>query len=155
MPRLHFEDFHEGDTSSYGSHSVTREEIVSFAALYDPQPMHLDEEAGRASILGGLAASGWHSCAMLMRILCDSWLDDAAAMGAPGIDEVKWLRPVRPGSVMTVRHTVLETRASRSKPDRGFVRFRFELVDQDGQVAMEQTNSIMFGRRDTVAEAAS
>jgi acyl dehydratase len=154
MPRLYFEDFREGDTASYGAYPVTREEIVSFASLYDPQPMHLDEEAGKASILGGLAASGWHSCAILMRILCDSWLNDAAALGAPGIDEVKWLRPVRPGAVLSVRHTVLKTRASATKPDRGFVLFHFELLEPDGAIAMEQTNSLMFARRDGAAEAA-
>jgi acyl dehydratase len=154
MPRLCFEDFREGDTASYGSYTVTREEIVSFAALYDPQPMHLDEEAGKASILGGLAASGWHSCAILMRILCDSWLNESSSMGSPGIDEVKWLRPVRPGAVLSVRHTVLKTRISMTKADRGFVRFHFELVEKDGSIAMEQTNSLMFARRDVPGEAA-
>jgi acyl dehydratase len=147
MARLWFEDFREGDTADYGRHAVTREEIVSFAAQFDPQPMHLDEAAGAASILGGLAASGWHSCAILMRLICQGWLNESAAMGAPGIDQVKWLRPVRPGDVLGARHTVLETRVSRSKPDRGFVRFRFQLLDQAGRVAMEQENSIMFATR--------
>ena len=144
---LHFEDFHVGDTASYGRHLVTREEIVSFASQYDPQPMHLDEAAGAASILGGLGASGWHVCAMMMRMLADNLLKGSACMGAPGIDEVKWLRPVRPGDVLHVRHEVLGTKASQSRPDRGFVRFRFEVVDEHGQPVMQQTNSIIFGRR--------
>lgn len=147
MPHLWFEDFAEGSTASYGRHEMTREEIVSFAAQFDPQPMHLDEAAGARSILGGLSASGWHTCVVLMRIIADNLLKDSAAMGAPGIDQVRWLRPVHPGDVLGARHTVLEARASRSKPDRGFVKFRFEVLDQAGNVVMEQVNSIMFARR--------
>jgi acyl dehydratase len=144
---MHFEDFRVGDTASYGRHLVTREEIVSFASQFDPQPMHLDEAAGAASILGGLGASGWHACAMMMRMLADNVLNGSSCMGAPGIEEVKWLHPVRPGDVLHVRHTVLATKASQSRGDRGFVRFRFEVVNEAGETVMEQTNSIIFGRR--------
>ena len=154
MP-THFEDFQVGDTASYGRHLVTREEIVSFASQYDPQPMHLDEAAGAASILGGLGASGWHVCALLMRMIADNLLNGSAGMGAPGIDEVKWLRPVRPGDVLGVRHEVLAVSAPRSRPDRGFVKIRFEVVDEHGEVVMQQTNSIIFGRRAPQPEAAA
>ncbi len=144
---LHFEDFTPGEIRTYGSYEVTREEILAFAAEYDPQPMHLDEAAAAQTMLGGLSASGWHSCAMLMRIIADNVLRDSSGMGAGGIDEVKWLRPVRPGDVLSVRHTVLDVRPSKTKTDRGFVRFRFEMTNAKGEVVLEQTNSIIFGRR--------
>ena len=144
---LHFEDFAAGDTMSYGSRIVTREEILAFAAEYDPQPMHLDDAAAEASLLGGLSASGWHTCSILMRMIADGFVLNSSGMGAGGIDEVKWLRPVRPGDVLSVRHTVLEARSSKTKPDRGFVRFRFEMTNAKGEVVLEQTNSIIFGRR--------
>ncbi|MDQ0473668.1 MaoC family dehydratase [Labrys wisconsinensis] len=147
-PRLHFEDFIPGEVATYGAHTVTKDEIIAFAREFDPQPFHLDEEAGRASILGGLAASGWHACAILMRLNCDGFLLDAASMGAPGIDEVKWLRPVRPGMTLSVRRHVLEARASRSRPGMGLVRFRFELVADGEAVVLTQEGTIMLGRRE-------
>jgi acyl dehydratase len=147
MPRVCFEDFVPGSVATYGAYPVTREEVIAYASEWDPQPMHLDEEAARETILGGLAASGWHTCAMLMRMIFDAFLHDSSGMGAGGIDEVKWLRPVRVGDTLSVRQTVLDSRVSRSKPDRGFVRFRFEVMNQDGKVVLQQTNSIMFGLR--------
>jgi acyl dehydratase len=147
MPRLYFEDFVPGARDSFGAHLVTREDIVAFASAYDPQPMHLDEAAAAKTMLGGLAASGWHSCAMLMRLIADGFVNDSAGMGAPGIEEVKWLKPVRPGDQLRVQSLVLDSRASVSKPDRGFVRFRFELLNQKDEVVLEQTNLIIFGRR--------
>ena len=147
MPRLHWEDFSPGQVTECGSRVVTRGEIVAFAAEYDPQPMHLDEHAARATLMGGLVASGWHSCCILMRMLTDSLLHDASFMGAPGVDEVKWLAPVRPGDRVTARATVLETRASRSRPNVGFVKFRFELLDTSGRTVMVLIVSPMFGRR--------
>lgn len=145
--RYYFEDFIPGSSATYGALPVERAEIVAFAAQYDPQPMHLDEAAAAQTLLGGLAASGWQSCAFLMRLIAEAFICDSAGMGAPGIDEVKWLRPVRPGDVLSVRHTVLEARSSQSKPDRGFVKFRFELLNQRGEVVLEQVNSIIFARR--------
>ena len=115
MPRLHWEDFTPGQVTDCGSRVVTRAEIVAFAAEYDPQPMHLDEQAASATLLGGLVASGWHSCCILMRMLTDNLLVDASFMGAPGVEEVRWLAPLRPGERVTLRATVLETRASRSR----------------------------------------
>ena len=147
MPRIFYEDFVEGSVASFGSRAVTREEIISFAAEFDPQPMHLDEAAARDSMLGGLSASGWHACAIMMRLIADGFILDSSCMGSPGIEELKWLQPVRPGDRLAVRRTVLEKRTSKSRPELGFVRFRFDLVNQNGETVMEQTNSIMFGRR--------
>jgi acyl dehydratase len=147
VPRLHWEDFHPGQVTDLGSRLVTRDEIVAFAAEYDPQPMHLDEEGARGGLFGGLVASGWHSCCILMRMLTDSLLNETSFMGAPGVEEVKWLAPVRPGDRIAARATVLETRASRSRPDMGFVKFRFELVDAADQPVMILIVSPMFGRR--------
>jgi acyl dehydratase len=145
-PLLWFEDFVPGEVATYGSHLLTREEILAFASEFDPQPFHLDEEAARATLLGGLAASGWHACAILMRLNCDGFLNASAAMGAPGIDEVKWLKPLRAGVRLGVRRTVLEARPSQSRPVMGLVKFLFELVTEAGEVTMTQTGSIMFAR---------
>jgi acyl dehydratase len=135
VPKFYFEDFSTDWTAEYGPRRVTREEIVGFAAQYDPQPMHLDEEAARQTMLGGLAASGWHTCAIMMKMIADGLLLDTASMGAPGIDEVKWLRPVRPGDSLTVRGSVTAVRASQSKQDRGFVTFFWEVFnDRDERV---------------------
>src|SRR6202171_3412834 len=97
MSRIYFEDIVPGSVTTYGPRIVTREEIIAFASEFDPQPMHLDEEAAKKTMLGGLSASGWHSCAIMMRGISHGFLVNAASMGAPGIDEVKWLKPVRPG----------------------------------------------------------
>jgi acyl dehydratase len=135
VPKFYFEDFSTDWTAEYGPRRVTRKEIVGFAAQYDPQPMHLDEEAARQTMLGGLAASGWHTCAIMMKMIADGLLLDTASMGAPGIDEVKWLRPVRPGVSLTVRGSVTAVRASQSKQDRGFVTFYWEVFnDRDERV---------------------
>jgi acyl dehydratase len=144
---LHWEDFSPDQVIDCGSRLITRAEIVAFAAEYDPQPMHLDEQAASATLLGGLVASGWHSCCIVMRMLTDNLLVDTSFMGAPGVEEVKWVAPLRPGERITVRATVLETRASRSRPELGFVKFRFELVDASDKVLMILSVSPMFGRR--------
>ena len=148
MPRLHWEDFSPGQVTECGSRLITRAEIIAFAAEYDPQPMHLDEAAARASLFGGLVASGWHSCCVLMRMLTDGMLAETSFMGAPGVEEVQWLAPIRPGARVKARATVLETRASRSRPGVGFVKFRLELVDASDQPIMSLMVSPMFGRRD-------
>ena len=130
MPKLHWEDFQPGAVAVYGPRLVTREEIVAFAAEFDPQPMHLDEAAASATMLGGLAASGWHTCCLLMRMIADGFLVNSSSMGGPGVDEVRWLKPLRPGTHIRVRATVLDTRASNSRPERGFVKFLFEVLDE-------------------------
>jgi acyl dehydratase len=109
--------------------------------------MHLDEEAARHTMLGGLAASGWHTCCIMMRMIADGLLLDTASMGAPGVDEVKWLRPVRPGDSLTVRGRVQGARASQSKPDRGFVSFFWEVVNDRGERVMTLTCPQMVQRR--------
>lgn len=147
MSKLHFEDFTPGQKIEHGPRLVTREEIVAFAAQYDPQPMHLDEEAGRNSMLGGLGASGWHSCGIMMRMICDSFMLNSASMGAGGVEEVRWLHPVRPGDKLTFRATVLDTRRSRSRPDMGIIRFLFEMFNEHGERVMTMiTPSIMTTR---------
>ena len=147
MTKLYFEDFKLNSAMTYGAYRVTADEIRNFASEYDPQPMHLDEAAGRKSLLGGLAASGWHSCSILMRMIIDGFLHNAASMGAGGIDDVRWFKPVRPNDVLHVRHTIIGMRASQSKPDRGFVNFHFQLINQNDDIVMEQRNGIMFERR--------
>lgn len=147
MPRLFFEDFTPGSVSTYGGRQVSRDEIVAFAREFDAQPFHVDEDAARDTFVGRLIASGWHSCALLMRMIADGFLLDAASLGAPGIEETKWLRPVFPRDTLWVRHTVLETKPSRSRPEMGLVRFRFEVLNQADERVLEQTNWIMIGRR--------
>lgn len=153
MPKLHWEDFKPGDVAVYGPRRVTREEIVAFAAEFDPQPMHLDEAAANATLLGGLGASGWHTCCLMMRIVADDFLRHAASMGAPGVDEVRWLKPLRPGTEIRVRATALETRPSGSRPERGFVKFQFDVIDEQDAVLMSLTCSQMLGRREPGAPA--
>lgn len=145
--QLFFEDFPPGSVLEFGAYPVTKDEVIAFAAAYDPQPFHLDEKAAQRSMLGGLAASGWHSCAILMRLNCDGFLNITDGRGAPGIDEVKWLKPVRPGMVLGVRAEVLSARVSQSRPSIGLVQFRFDMRDQDGVTVMTQSNFIMMGRR--------
>jgi acyl dehydratase len=155
VPKFYFEDFEAGSVAQSGPKLVTREEIIAFASQFDPQPMRLDEEAARASMLGGLAASGWHTCALAMRMICDWFVLDSASMGAPGVDEVRWLKPVRPGDRVTLRRTVLETRASRSRPDMGFVKLQFEMLNQSGDVAMTMVTPMMISKRQAATAASA
>ena len=147
MPKYHWEDFKIGDVAVYGPRLVTREEIVAFAAEFDPQPMHLDEAAASATLLGGLAGSGWHSCALMMRMMADGFLLDSASMGAPGVEDVNWLKPLRPGTQVRLRVSVLETRASNSRPGMGLTRIRYDLIDEADEVITSMTSTMMLGRR--------
>jgi acyl dehydratase len=147
MANRTFEDFVTGSVAEFGPRLVTREEIVGFAAEFDPQPMHLDEDAARASMLGGLAASGWHMCGLAFRMVVEGPLRDAAGLGSPGVDEVRWLRPLRPDDRLMLRATVTETRSSRSRPELGFVAFLFELINQSGMTVMTMRMTLMLGRR--------
>lgn len=146
--RWAFEDFVEGATLHLGTKQVTAGEIIEFASEFDAQPMHLDEEAGRRSILGGLAASGWHTCAMFMRLLCDAILLDSTSQGSPGIDTVKWKKPVLAGDTLTGNCMVLSRRLSKSRPQLGFVRIHAELVNQRGESVFEFENTCMFLTRE-------
>lgn len=127
---LHFEDFEPGRVFDLGPVTVTAQEIVEFASAFDPQPMHLDEEAGRASMLGGLAASGWHTCALLHRMLCDAIVIRAASEGGPGMDVVEWKRAVLAGDTLTGTCTVLDRRVSGSRPGLGIVNIENSLLNQ-------------------------
>ncbi len=147
MPKRYWEDFQLGAVAIYGPRLVTREEIVAFAAEFDPQPMHLDEAAASATLLGGLAASGWHTCCLLMRIITDGFVLDTSSMGAPGVEEVRWLKPLRPGTRIRVRSTVLETRASKSRPEMGLVKIHHEVLDETDAVLTTLTSTAMLGRR--------
>jgi acyl dehydratase len=147
MPKLYWEDFQPGAVSIYGPRLVTREEIVAFAAEFDPQPMHLDEAAARDTMLGGLGASGWHMCCLFMRIIADGFVLNSSSMGGPGVEEVRWLKPLRPGTQVRVRGTVVEARASTSRPEMGLVKFSYELLDDAGALLMLLTTTQMFGRR--------
>lgn len=143
-----FEDFVEGKTIDLGTKYVSAEEIVEFASEFDPQPMHLDEEAGKASILGGLSASGWHTCAIYMRLTTDAYLLDSTSQGAPGIDRIKWKKPVLAGDTLAGKTFVLNSRISKSRPHIGIVGMRTELTNQRGEVVLELENSIMFRTRE-------
>jgi acyl dehydratase len=146
-----YDDFVEGGSVDLGSKLVTAEEIVEFASEFDPQPMHLDEDAGKASILGGLSASGWHTCAMFMRMMCDAFLLDSTSQGAPGIDYVRWKRPVLAGDTLTGKSTVLAKRLSKSRPTLGFVTCRHELFNQKGEQVLELEHTGMFLKREAAA----
>src|ERR671911_3001873 len=136
MTELYFEDLRVGQVVDLGSITVEEEDILAFARLWDPQPFHVDPEAAKESVFGGLIASGWHTGAMWMRLYVDSLLDGAASMGSPGIEELRWLAPVRPGDTLSGRLTILEATPSQRRADRGTVRVRGEMVNQDGVTVM-------------------
>jgi acyl dehydratase len=148
VSKLYWEDFTPGRVFEHGPRRVSRDEMVAYAAEFDPQPFHLDADAARATMLGGLAASGWHACCILMRMSADSFVLNSSSMGAPGIDEVKWLAPIRPDDELTLRSTVVETRPSRSRPDMGFVKLQFDMFNAARQPVMTLVTSLMMGRRD-------
>jgi acyl dehydratase len=146
-PRF-FEDFRVGEVATFGKASLTREAIIGFAREYDPQPFHIDEEAARHSIYGGLIASGWQTTALLMRMVVEEFLGPkSGSLGSPGVDQIRWLKPVRPGDTLSVRLEVLEVTPSKSKPDRGTVRLRYEAVNQAGDVVLSMLGYGMFRRR--------
>lgn len=147
MSTLYFEDFHAGQVMEFGGHTVTEEEIITFAQQFDPQPFHLDHAAAKDSIFGGLVASGWHICALMMKVLVSGLLLRSSSLGSPGVDEVRWLKPLRPGDTLNVRMKIVETIPSTSKPDRGVLRCEYECSNQHGEVVMRMQTLGMFGRR--------
>jgi len=147
MLTRYFEDFPAGQRFEAGCVSVSEAEILAFARQYDPQSFHVDPEAARSSIYGGLIASGWHTVALAMRLLVDNVFGHTGGMGSPGVDEVRWTRPVRPGDTLAVSMTVLEARVSRSKPDRGVMRFRVDVENQAGEAVMSMTGASIMARR--------
>ena len=139
-----FEDFTPGRSFPLGPKTVTADEIIEFAMEFDSQPMHLSEEAGKASILGGLAASGWHTCGMLMRMTVDSYMKDAPSQAGLGVDFVEWKKPVLADDTLSGTSTVVEQRVSRSRPDMGVIKLRHELQNQRGEtVCVAEVNAML------------
>jgi len=147
---LTFDDFRPGRFGSFGPRHVTREEILAFAAEFDPQPMHLDEEAASRSMLKGLSGSGWHLCAIVMRMMFDGFIGDTASLGSPGVNEMRWLAPLRPGDDLMLDVDVVEARISRSRPETGIVTFNCAARNAAGQVLCVMVSPIMVRRRDDV-----
>ncbi|CAN7387214.1 MaoC family dehydratase [Pseudoduganella sp. LjRoot289] len=147
MKKWYFEDFVEGQEIPLGSRLVTEEEIIAFATQFDPQPFHVDHDAARNSIFGGVVASGWHTCGMIMRMVVDGMLNDSSSMGSPGLDSVRWLKPVRAGDTLTVSYLTKEVRPSSSKPDRGVVVSVWKASNQHGELVATVEGMGMFGRR--------
>ncbi|MEX0583877.1 MAG: MaoC family dehydratase [Sneathiella sp.] len=136
MSTVYFEDIAVGDKTVSNSKTVTKEEILDFARKYDPQPFHLDEAAAKKSIYGGLIASGWHTTAILMRLLVDNMTNKRAGLGSPGCDDLRWVRPVRPGDTLRYESTVVEPRKSGSRPDMGIIRADVKLFNQNDEVVL-------------------
>jgi acyl dehydratase len=146
--KRHYEDIEVGDPLTYGAYEVTKDEIFEFARAYDPQPHHIDEEAAKLSLVKGLCASGWHTCAIFMRMLADGMLADCAALGASAIDEVKWMKPVRPGHVLKARSTCLGKRLMRSRQGVGICSMKHEILNQEDELLMIMANSFFIAVRD-------
>ncbi len=145
----HFEDFTVGDTEQIPGRMISKEEILAFAREYDPQPHHLDEDAAKASILGALSASGWHTCCTLMRMIFTNPSAPAAFLGSPGVEEVRWKKPVFPGDELSATGHVVEARTSKSKPFMGLVKKRYEVTNQNGTLVMTMEVWSMIARRAT------
>lgn len=148
MSFLTFEDFQPGEIRTYGDYSIDESELLAFAAAYDPQPFHLDREAAKDGIFSGLAASGWHICSALMRMMIDDWLGHSSMIAGIGIEDNRWLAPVRPGDRLTAHTTTLEKVDLRSRPGAGVVKVQTALRNQNGVEVMRQTLSNLFARRE-------
>ncbi len=142
----YWEDFTVGLVMEFGGYEATEEEIIEFAKAYDPQPFHIDKEAAKNHFFGGVIASGWHTASMCMRMLVDNFMGDSASMGSPGIDQLRWKNPVRPGDILHVKVEVLERSLPRSRPELGFVKFDHTLTNQAGEVKMTMISNVMFAR---------
>jgi acyl dehydratase len=150
MAEIYLDDLAAGQSFALGSRTVTRDEIVAFARSWDPQPFHLDDEAAKAGIYGQLIASGWHTVCIFMRLFADGLLNRAAAIGSPGIDELRWLKPVCAGDSLEARVEILDVRPFRSRPDRGAARIRCIVASQQGEV-LTMIATVMFMRRSEAA----
>jgi acyl dehydratase len=142
-----FEDYVAGQMHEFGSITVTADEVIEFASRYDPQPFHVDPGAALRTQFGGLIASGWQTAGWMMRLIVDHYLSHVASLASPGVDELRWTQPVRPGDTLSVRATIVEARPSASKPDRGLVRTLFEVLNQRGEVVMSVRAMNMLKRR--------
>ena len=145
--KLTFEDFPPGRFGTFGPRRVTRDEILAFAGEFDPQPMHLDDQAARQSMLGGLSGSGWHLCSIMMRMMFDGFIGRAASLGSPGVNELRWLAPLRPDDELTLDVDVTEARVSRSRPETGIITFRAVARNAAGQALCEMVSPIIVKRR--------
>jgi acyl dehydratase len=146
---LTFEDFTPGRFGSFGPQHVSREEIIAFAAEFDPQPMHLDDDAARESMLRGLSGSGWHLCSLSMRMLFDGFIGRTASLGSPGVNELRWLSPLRPGDDLMLDVDVVEARVSKSRPETGIVTFKCTIRNKAGDTLCEMVSPIIVKRRTT------
>jgi acyl dehydratase len=146
--QYYWEDLQPNSVRELGTISVTAEEIKDFAEEFDPQPFHLDELAGRRSLFGGLCASGWHTCALAMRLTVDNFLNASSSLGSPGVDNLRWLKPVYPNDRLTLVHTILEAKPSRKRKDIGLVFSRWEMVNQSGDKVLTMDGWGMFRRRE-------
>ncbi len=144
---IYFEDISVGDAEDLPGRLISKEEIIGFAAKYDPQPHHLDEEAAKRSLLGGLSASGWHTCCALIRMIFDNPSREVAFLGSPGVEEARWKAPVRPGDRLRATSRVIEARASKSKPFMGLVKTRYEVFNQTDKLVMAMETWAMIARR--------
>jgi acyl dehydratase len=144
--QYYFEDFVVGESVEIGRHTMTESEILDFANRFDPQLFHIDPEGAKSTIYGGLIASGWHTCAIAMRVMVDAYLRQAASLGSPGMEEIRWLKPVRPGDTLRILRTVEEARPT-SKPDRGLVLTRWDVHNQRDEQVMMMRGYGLFGRR--------
>ncbi len=147
IDKRYLDDFVSGESFDLGTTTVSRDEVLAFGRRFDPQPFHVDEEAAKRSIYAGLIASGWHTVSMFMRLFVDALGNDSASLGSPGVDEVRWLKPVRPGDVLRARATVLEVVPSRSKADRGHMKWTYEFTNQKGETVMTIVGRGLFARR--------
>jgi acyl dehydratase len=143
----YFEDFFPGQDIDLGTRAVTEEEIIEFATKFDPQPFHVDKDAAAQSIYGGVIASGWHTCSMMMRLVVDGLMAKSSSMGSPGLDGVRWLAPVRAGDTLNVRYQTTQVKASNSKPDRGVVWSKWVAINQHGETVCTVEGMGMFMRR--------
>ncbi|MCB0966245.1 MAG: MaoC family dehydratase [Ilumatobacter sp.] len=145
----YFEDLEAGAVYELGTVEVDEDEVIDFATRFDPQPFHIDPVAAAESHFGGIVASGWHTCAMFMRLFVDNFTKDTASMGSPGMEELRWLAPVRPGDRLTATFEIVSTRPSASKPDRGLVASQWKMTNQDGVVVMTLRGTGIYARRPT------
>ena len=152
--RWYWEDFPVGAVREFGALPVTRDAVLAFAGQFDPQPFHLDDAAAEASLFGKLSASGWHTCAMAMRMMCDDYLLESSSLGSPGIDGLRWTQPVYPGDTLSARMTTLEARPMASRPKVGLVLSKWEVLNQRHEVVLTMQGWNMFGRRTPALPAA-
>jgi acyl dehydratase len=150
-----WEDLQVGEVRDLGTISPTREDIIAFASQFDPQPFHLDDEAGKASVFGGLSASGWHTCGMAMRLMVTNFLHKTSSLGSPGLESLKWTKPVYPGDVLRLQHTITEKRPMASRPDVGLVRTVWEMFNQRGDKVLHMEGYGMFRLRNAPPRSAA